>query len=158
MLETIGYVLLGAVLLFAPGFLFSVVLYPKRGSLDFWTRMGMSLGLGVMMAIIEGYTIAKLNSLVLGSFVIATFAACVTFIALAFLLGGLGVVFDYVKGTIELPRRIATTAVNIKLRMLKVKKHEQHVSDKPHDKPVEPAKEKVGPPVKSISEKTNETS
>ena len=74
MLEVIGYVVLGLILLMVPGFLFSTVLYPKRENLDFWARMGVSLGLGAMLAVITGYAIAMpgVSTLSLEPFVIAT--------------------------------------------------------------------------------------
>ncbi|MGC8817008.1 MAG: hypothetical protein ACP5PX_04280 [Candidatus Hadarchaeum sp.] len=90
MLEAAGYVILGLVLVMVPGFLLSVVLYPKRGDLDFWSRLGASLGLGAIIAAFVGYVVSfpGLSVLSLGSFTMATLMACIFLAILAFLRGG----------------------------------------------------------------------
>ena len=45
----IGYIILGAILLFFPGFLLSCLLYPGEGRLDFWTRFASSIGLSTLV-------------------------------------------------------------------------------------------------------------
>lgn len=45
----IGYVLLGIVVLFVPGFLLSFLLYAGSGKLDFWERLATSVGLSALI-------------------------------------------------------------------------------------------------------------
>jgi len=93
MLEAIGYVIIGLILVVVPGFLFSTILYPKRDRLDFWSRMGISLGLGAMLAAVVGYIIAMpgVSTLSLGPFFIATLILSVIMAILSHLRGGLWV-------------------------------------------------------------------
>lgn len=99
MLEVIGYVVLGLFLLMAPGFLFSLILYPKLESLDFWSRMGVSLGLGVMLLLYAGYFLARpeLAMLQLGPFVGLTFGVCAVLAIVAYFRGGFNVLFVYLR-------------------------------------------------------------
>ena len=107
MLDIIGYVLLGIFLLMVPGFLFSLVLYPKLGSLDFWARVGMSLGLGVMLLIYVGFFIAKpeLSMLQLAPFVGVTVGLCAVLAVLAYLRGGAEVALAYTRAVVGFFRR-----------------------------------------------------
>jgi len=110
MLDIIGYVLLGIFLLMVPGFLFSLVLYPKLGSLDFWARVGMSLGLGVMLLIYVGFFIAKpeLRMLQFTPFVGVTVGLCVVLTILAYLRGGAEVVIAYTRAVVRFFRKFRT--------------------------------------------------
>jgi|GEM_PF-2642099 len=45
----IGYIILGAILLFFPGFFLSCLLYPGKGRFDFWNRFAASVGLSVLI-------------------------------------------------------------------------------------------------------------
>ena len=107
MLDVVGYVIMGLILLMVPGFLFSTVLYPKKESLDFWARMGVSLGLGAMLATIVGYAISLpgVSTLSLGPFVIATLIICVALGILTYLRGGFGVLDTYKSGFSKIFRR-----------------------------------------------------
>jgi len=97
MLEVPVYVLFGLFLLMVPGFLFTLVLYPRRESLDFWERMGVSFGLGVLVLIYLGFVLAQpgLKMLTLAPFVLAVFGACLLFAFIAYWRGGLGVAIIY---------------------------------------------------------------
>ncbi|MBC7219728.1 MAG: hypothetical protein H5T49_06340 [Hadesarchaea archaeon] len=97
MLEAAGYVIIGLILVLVPGFLLSIVLYPKRENLDFWSRAGTSLGLGAMIAALVGYVISMpgLSVLSLGSFVMGTLIVCIILAIIAYLRGGFGVIFWY---------------------------------------------------------------
>ncbi|MDH5443552.1 MAG: hypothetical protein OEX16_04525, partial [Hadesarchaea archaeon] len=81
MLDVLAYVLFGLFLLMVPGFLFTLVLYPRRESLDFWQRMGVSLGLGVLVLIYLGFVLVQpsLKMLTLVPFVLAVFGVCLLF-------------------------------------------------------------------------------
>jgi len=107
MLEVVGYVVLGLILLMVPGFLFSTVLYPKNKSLDFWTRMGISLGLGAMLAAFIGYSISmpEIRALSLGPFVIATVVVCILLGVLTYLRGGFSVLTAYKNGFLKILRK-----------------------------------------------------
>lgn len=111
MLDVVGYIVLGLILLMVPGFLFSTVLYPKNESLDFWVRMGASLGLGAMLAAFIGYSISMpgIMALSLGPFVIATVVACIVLGVLTYLRGGFRVVTAYKNGVLKILRRQKTT-------------------------------------------------
>lgn len=114
MLDIIGYVLLAMFLLIVPGFLFSLVLYPKLGSLDFWTRVGVSLGLGVMLLIYVGFFIAKpeLRMLQFAPFVGVTLGLCVVLSVLAYLRGGAEVVLAYTRAVVGFFRKFRAPKTN----------------------------------------------
>ncbi len=97
MLDVFVYVVFGLFLLMVPGFLFTLVLYPRRESLDFWERMGVSLGLGVLVLIYLGFVLAQpgLKALTLGPFVLAVFGVCLLFSLLAYWRGGLELAIIY---------------------------------------------------------------
>ncbi len=99
MLDIAGYVILGLFLLIAPGFLFSLILYPKLESLDFWARMGMSLALGVMLVIYVGYFLARpeLAMLQLAPFVGLTVGVCAVLVVIAYFRGGFEVIIAYTR-------------------------------------------------------------
>jgi hypothetical protein len=105
MLETVGYIVLGLVLILVPGFLLSTVLYPKAGSLDLWSRVGMSFGLGIMLVIYEAFVIARLKALMFGPFLTATLITCGILGVLTYLRGGFGVVLTYVRGALRIPQK-----------------------------------------------------
>lgn len=49
MLVKILYVIFGFLLFFIPGYLLSHILYPNPKDLDFWERIGASIGLGALV-------------------------------------------------------------------------------------------------------------
>ncbi|MDI6884118.1 MAG: hypothetical protein QMD00_03115 [Hadesarchaea archaeon] len=100
MLDVLGYVLLGLILIMAPGFLFSLILYPRLGDLDFWTRMGVSLALGTLVASYIGFAIAKAGVLQLGPFVGVDLALCVVFLPFVYFRGGFGVIMRYTRAVL----------------------------------------------------------
>lgn len=97
MLDTIAYLLLGLILLFVPGFLFSLALFPGKDSLDFWERVGVSLGLGVLVLIYLGFVLTQpgLKMLTLVPFVLAVFGICLLFALIAYWRRGLEVAIIY---------------------------------------------------------------
>ena len=138
MLEVPVYVLLGLFLLMVPGFLFTLVLYPRRESLDFWGRMGVSLGLGVLVLIYLGFVLAQpgLKMLTLVPFVLAVFGVCLLFVFIAYWRGGLQVAIIYARA---LMRKIS------KLRYARALMRKISRLRPPKPKPV-PPKEKPIPP------------
>ena len=107
MLDVLAYALLGLFLLMVPGFLFMLVLYPRLGSLDFWERMGGSLGLGVLLLIYVGFVVAKpgLKMLEAWPFIGAVSILCVVLGFLAYLRGGFGVITAYERAVFGFFRR-----------------------------------------------------
>ncbi|KXA94089.1 hypothetical protein AKJ65_05445 [candidate division MSBL1 archaeon SCGC-AAA259E19] len=49
MIESLGYLVLGILVLFVPGFLLSFLLYADKDGLDFWERIGASIGLSALI-------------------------------------------------------------------------------------------------------------
>lgn len=138
MLEVPVYVLLGLFVLMAPGFLFSLVLYPRRESLDFWKRMGVSLGLGVLVLIYLGFVLAQpgVKMLTLVPFVLAVFGTCLFFAFIAYWRGGLGVAIIYWRWLVRKISRLRyARALMRKISRLR----------RPKPKPV-PPEEKPTPP------------
>lgn len=97
MLDTIAYILLGLILLFVPGFLFSLALFPRKDSFDFWERVGVSLALSVLVLIYVGFILAQpgLGMLTLAPFLGVVAVVCLLFTLVAFLRGGLEVIAIY---------------------------------------------------------------
>ncbi len=103
MLDVFVYALFGLFLLMVPGFLFTLVLYPRRESLDFWERMGVSLGLGVLVLIYLGFVLAQpgLKMLTLVPFVLAVFGVCLLFTLIAYWRGGLEIAIAYERALMQ---------------------------------------------------------
>lgn len=97
MIGTIGYILLGLFMLFVPGFLLTLVFFPKPGSLDLWERLGVSLGLGVIVLFYIGVVLARPDwkLLRLEPFVGVVLAVCGFFAVAAYLRKGHAVVAIY---------------------------------------------------------------
>lgn len=135
MLEALAYVILGLFLFIVPGFLFSLVLYPRKGSLDLWERMGTSLGLGALLVIYIGYTLAKpeLGMLQAAPFLGAVLALCVIFAILAYLRGGFEVVKFYTQGVTKILRKLRPILQKFRpiLRKLIPKRSPQQPSSQP---------------------------
>jgi len=100
--------LLGLFVLMVPGFLFSLVLYPRREGFDFWKRMGASLGLGVLLLIYVGFVLAQPGARMLEAapFIGAVLTACVVFAILAYLRGGFEVVTAYKRAAVGAFRKL----------------------------------------------------
>ena len=102
----IVYIPLGLVLLIVPGFLLSLVLYPKREQLDFWQRVAVSVGLSVLVLIYVGFVLARPQLLRPGPFFGAVFAVCVFFALLARLRGGFEVLAAYWRAVVPVLQRL----------------------------------------------------
>ena len=53
------YIVLGCIVILIPGFLLSLLFYPKRKDLDFWERVGVSFGFGVLTAVFVAFAVAQ---------------------------------------------------------------------------------------------------
>ena len=107
-MEAVLYSLLGLIVLFAPGFLLTLALYPKREQLDFWQRVAASVGLSVLVLIYVGFVLAQpgLRMLRSGPFLGAVFAVCVFFALLAYLRGGFEVLATYWRVVVPVLQRL----------------------------------------------------
>ena len=97
MLDKLGYILLGLFMLFGPGFLLTLVFFPKPGNLDFWERIAVSLGLGVVALFYIGAVLARpeWKLLSLAPFTGAVLVVCGFCAVVAYLRGGFAVVGIY---------------------------------------------------------------
>ncbi len=97
MLEKLGYIILGLFMLFVPGFLLTLIFFPKPGRLDFWERAAVSLGLGVMVLFYIGVVLARpeWKLLSLAPFTGAVLVVCGFCAVVAYLRGGFTVVSIY---------------------------------------------------------------
>ena len=97
MLETLGYIILGLFMLFVPGFLLTLIFFPKPERLDFWERAAVSLGLGVMALFYIGVVLARpeWRLLSLAPFTGAVLILCGFCAVAAYLRGGFAVVAIY---------------------------------------------------------------
>ncbi len=138
MLDVLVYVLFGLFLLMVPGFLFTLVLYPRRESLDFWERMGVSLGLGVLVLIYLGFVLAQpgVKMLTLVPFILAVLGVCLLFVFIAYWRGGLEVAIIYERALV---RKIS------RLRYVRALMRKISRLRPPKPKPV-PPEEKPTPP------------
>jgi len=64
------YVIPGLISIFVPGFLLGLLFYPGRGDLDFWERIAVSFGLGVLALVFIAVILAQpgLRALTAGPF------------------------------------------------------------------------------------------
>jgi len=135
-IEVIGLVIAGLVAIGVPGFLFSLVLYPKLESFDFLTRAGMSLGLGALLVLIEGYALARMQALVLGGFVVSTAVLCGIFLPGVYFFGGSKVVSAYWRGFVRGLHWIKNTKLSTLRRLTKkVRPHAKPQHEAAHHHP-----------------------
>ncbi len=87
--------LVGLLIILAPGFLFSLVLFPRPEDLDFWERLGASFGLGLIALIFVGFFLAKYLGLLWRPFLGLLLISSGVLGFAAFLRGGLLVVYRY---------------------------------------------------------------
>ena len=96
-MEAVFYFIIGCVVLLLPGFLLTLMIYPKPGQLDFLERMAVSLGLSVLVLIYMGFVLAHpgLGMLRSGPFFGAFFVVCFSFAVVARWRGGFEVFAAY---------------------------------------------------------------
>lgn len=94
------YIILGAITILVPGFFLSLLLYPKRDDLDFWERVGVSVGLGVLALILITVVLAQpgLKAMQARPFFGMVAALSVVCITISYWTGGLKWVIDSLKG------------------------------------------------------------
>ena len=107
MLGELGYLILGLILLFVPGFLLTLVLYPKLDQLDFWERIAVSVGIGVLVLIYIGVLLAKQEwkLLQLAPYLGTVVVICCVFGVLAYLRKGFNVPLTYARAVLRVFRR-----------------------------------------------------
>jgi len=87
----------GILTLMAPGFLASLAIFPKPEDLDFWKRVGVSFGLGVLVMIYLGFVLAGRGLLVPKPFFAGLLISCGILGFVAFVRGGFRVVSHYLR-------------------------------------------------------------
>jgi hypothetical protein len=144
----LSIILLGVVLVFVPGFLFSVVLYPKAGRLDFWSRVGLSFGLGIVVVIYLAFFVARLDALLFEPFIAATIIACAVLGILVILRGGLELISAYGKNAFAFFMKIGSVGDKVirKFRLPKIPKLRKAPPTPPEEKPPAPPEEKPAVP------------
>lgn len=75
-MEAILYGLLGLIILFLPGFLLSLVVYPRKEQLEWSSRLMVSFGLGILLLLYLGFFLAKMGLLYLSPFLLSSFFLC----------------------------------------------------------------------------------
>lgn len=96
-------VLVGALVVLGPGFLASLTLFPRPGDLDFWKRMGVSFGLGLLVLVYLGFILAHQHLLLPRPFLGYLLLSCGILGLIGFLRGGFEVV-SYYLGFLKLKR------------------------------------------------------
>jgi len=81
--------LAGCIAVIVPGLLFSLALFPERGSMDLQTRLASGAGLGLLLAVWMSYILARYHRLVLEQFLGVMAAAGAALFVLAYLRGGI---------------------------------------------------------------------
>ena len=87
--------LVGALVVLGPGFLASLTLFPRPGDLDFWKRVGVSFGLGLLVLVYLGFILAHQHLLLPRPFLGYLLLSCGILGLIAFLRGGFEVVSYY---------------------------------------------------------------
>lgn len=94
-------------MLLAPGFLLTLVLFPRWESLDPWSRAALSLGLGALVVIYAGVLLAlpHIRMLRLAPFVGTVLLFCAACVVAAYVRGGLAVPLGYARAAMRALRR-----------------------------------------------------
>jgi len=140
MLETIAYILLGLFVLFGPGFLLSLVLFPKPGDFDFWKRVAVSFGLGVMLLIYIGAVLSRpqLRFLTLVPFTEAALILFGFFAVVAYLRKGMAVPAAYARAVIRAARKPKPPAQPAQEQPKPTAPHDQPTVHHDHEHPKPP--------------------
>ena len=106
MLEELGYIILGLLLLFVPGFLFTLVIYPRLDQLDFWERLAVSGGIGVLVLIYVGVLLARQEWRLLQAapYIGTVVALCCVFAGVAYWRKGFNVPITYARTVLRVFR------------------------------------------------------
>ncbi len=102
----VSYIILGCIVLFVPGFLLSLLFYPRRKDLDFWERVGVSFGLGVLTVIFVAVAVAQpsFKMLKAAPFFGLLFALSAVFAVVAYWRGSLKWVIGLFRGLRPKPK------------------------------------------------------
>ena len=140
MLETIAYVLLGLFVIFGPGFLLSLVLFPKLGDFDFWQRLAVSFGLGVMLSIYIGAVLSRpqFRALTLVPFTEAALILFGFFAVVAYLRKGMAVPAAYARAVIRAASKPKPPAQPAQEQPKPTAQHDQPTVHHDHEHPKPP--------------------
>jgi uncharacterized membrane protein len=140
MLETIADILLGLFVVFGPGFLLSLVLFPNPGDFDFLKRVAVSFGLGVMLSIYIGAMLSRpqFRALTLAPFTEAALILFGFFAVMAYLRKGMAVPAAYARAVIRAARKPKPPAQPAQEQPKPTEHHEQPTVHHDHEHPKPP--------------------
>lgn len=140
MLEAIADILLGLFVVFGPGFLLSLVLFPNPGDFDFLKRVAVSFGLGVMLSIYIGAVLSRpqFRALTLAPFTEAALILFGFFAVMAYLRKGMAVPAVYARAVIRAARKPKPPAQPAQEQPKPTAHHEQPTVHHDHDHPKPP--------------------
>ena len=88
---------IGVLTVMVPGFLSSLIVFPRPGDLDFWKRVGVSFGLGILVLVYLGFVLANARLLLFRPFFASLLISCGILSFFAFVRGGFRVVTYYLR-------------------------------------------------------------
>lgn len=74
-------------ILFLPGFLLSLVVYPKKDQLELSSRLMVSFGLGILLQLYIGFFLARVDLLSLSPFLLSSLLLCLGLSLVAWVRG-----------------------------------------------------------------------
>jgi Zinc finger, C2H2 type. len=93
----LSMLIVGIFTVMVPGFLSSLVVFPRPADLDFWKRVAVSFGLGILVLAYLGLALARAGLLLIRPFFASLLISCGVLGFLAFVRGGLSVVSYYLR-------------------------------------------------------------
>jgi uncharacterized C2H2 Zn-finger protein len=137
---------LGILVIMAPGFLASLSVFPRPEDLDFWKRAGVSFGLGVLVLVYLGFILAGRGLLVPRPFFASLLISCGVLGFLALVRGGFGVVSHYLHYLRPRPKPVLLTCPQCGATFREARELELHL--KAHKPPPAKPAAPVPPPPK----------
>jgi uncharacterized C2H2 Zn-finger protein len=89
--------IVGIFTVMVPGFLSSLIVFPRPADLDFWKRVAVSFGLGTLVLAYLGFALARAGLLLIRPFFAGLLISCGVLGFLAFVRGGLSVISYYLR-------------------------------------------------------------
>jgi len=138
----------GILAIMAPGFLASLSVFPRPEDLDFWKRMGVSFGLGLLVMIYLGFALASKGLLVSKPFFAGLLISCGVLGFLALVRGGFRVVSHYLQYLRPGPKPAPLTCPQCGATFREARELELHLKahKPPPTKPPAPAPPPPKPP------------
>jgi uncharacterized C2H2 Zn-finger protein len=138
--------IVGIFTVMVPGFLFSLIVFPRPADLDFWKRVAVSFGLGILVLAYLGFALACAGLLLVRPFFASLLISCGVLGFLAFVRGGLSVVSYYLHYLpFFRPKPVVLACPQCAATFVSQKELELHIASK-HPAPPKP-EAKPTPPV-----------